>query len=163
VTAPDVWLRPASAEDRGFFARVYAAGRAEELAPVPFSAAEKEAFLAQQFEAQSVHYSRHYGDASYDVILVEGNPAGRLIVHRTPEHILIVDIALLPEQRGRGVGTSLLLPILEEGNAAGVPVQIHVERNNRALRLYERLGFAPIGDDGIYLTMERPASPPASS
>jgi len=158
VTAPDVRLRPASADDRDFFARVYAAGRAEELAPVPFSPAEKEAFLAQQFAAQSVHSSRHYGDASYDVILVEGEPAGRLIVHRTPEHILIVDIALLPEYRGRGIGTSLLLPILEEGNAADAAVQIHVEHSNPALRLYERLGFAPIGDDGIYLTMERPPS-----
>jgi GNAT superfamily N-acetyltransferase len=158
VTAPDVWLRPASAEDRGFFARVYAAGRAEELAPVPFSPAGKEAFLAQQFAAQSVHYSRYYASASYDVILVDGEPAGRLIVHRTSEHVLIVDIALLPEHRGHGVGTSLLLPILEEASIGGVPVLIHVERNNRALRLYERLGFAPTADDGIYLTMERPPS-----
>jgi GNAT superfamily N-acetyltransferase len=155
MTAPDVRLRPAGAADRDFFARVYAAGRAEELAPVPFTPAEKEAFLAQQFAAQSAHYSRYYGDASHDVILIDGEPAGRLIVHRTPEHVLIVDIALLREQRGRGVGTNLLLPILEEGRVAGIPVLIHVKRDNRALRLYQRLGFAPIEEEGMYLTMER--------
>ena len=156
MTGRGVRLRTATPEDSAFFARVYAASRAEELAPVPFSPADKEGFLAQQFAAQSVHYARYYGGASYEVIEVGGEPAGRLIVHRTGERILVVDIVLLPEFRGRGVGTGLLEPILRDGDRARLPVQIHVERANPALRLYERLGFVPVDDDGIYYTMERP-------
>ena len=34
------------------------------------------------------------------------------------------------------------------------PVRIHVERHNPALRLYERLGFVRLGDNGVYYLME---------
>jgi ribosomal protein S18 acetylase RimI-like enzyme len=153
-----VALRPATAADEPFFARVYAATREEELAHLPFSAEQKAAFVAQQFAAQSAHYARHYGDAAFDVVLVDGAPAGRLIVHRGGGGIVIVDIALLPEFRGRGIGGRLLATVLAEADAAGATVTIHVERHNRALRLYERLGFAVVADDQVYLTLERPPS-----
>lgn len=151
-----VALRPATPDDEPFLARVYASTREDELAHVPFSEEQKAAFLAQQFAAQRAHYAAHYGDASRDVVLVDGEPAGRLIVARGgAAGILIVDIALLPAFRGRGVGGRLLGPLLAEADAAGVPVTIHVERANRARRLYERLGFAAVADDGVYLTLER--------
>lgn len=150
-----VALRPATPDDTSFLTRVYASTRAEELARVPFSDAEKAAFLAQQFAAQSAHYATHYGGAAFDVVLVDGEPAGRLIVDRRDAGILIVDIALLPEFRGRGIGGRLLAPILAEADAAGATVTIHVERANRARRLYERLGFAVVADDHVYLTLER--------
>jgi ribosomal protein S18 acetylase RimI-like enzyme len=151
-----VELRPAGAADQEFFAGVYASTRSAELAAVPFTPDQRDAFLAQQFEAQSAHYARHYGDASYDVVLVDGTRAGRLIVWRRPDAILIVDIALLPEFRGQGAGGRLLAAILAEAEDAGCPVTIHVERSNRALGLYLRLGFVPVDEaDGIYLLLER--------
>lgn len=155
--APGVALRPARAEDQDFFALLYASTRAEELAIVPFSDAEKAAFVAQQFAAQTAHYARHYAAASFDVVLVDGEPAGRLIVFRQDDEILVVDISLLPEHRGRGVGSRLLGPILDEAAAAGVKTTIHVERMNPALSLYLRLDFEAVAEDGVYLTMERPA------
>jgi GNAT superfamily N-acetyltransferase len=92
------------------------------------------------------------------VVLVDGEPAGRLIVADLPDEVLVVDIALLAAFRGRGVGTRLLAPILARADAAGRAVGIHVERFNRALRLYERLEFRAVGDDGVYLKLERPAA-----
>lgn len=153
---PTIALRPATDDDQDFFGRVYASTRTEELAPVPWSDEQKRAFLSQQFAAQTAHYSRHYADAAFDVVLVDGAPGGRLIVWRGDEQISIVDIALLPRLRGGGVGTRLLRPILDEGDARGVPVVIYVERLNPALTLYERLGFVPAGETGVYLRMERP-------
>jgi ribosomal protein S18 acetylase RimI-like enzyme len=150
-----VALRPAGADDEPFLAGVYASTRAEELAHVPFDEAQRARFLAQQFAAQSAHYATHYGDAALDVVLVDGERAGRLIVSRARGRIVIVDIALLPEFRGRGIGSRLLAPIFAEADATGVPVTIHVERTNRARRLYERLGFAVVADDQVYLTLER--------
>jgi ribosomal protein S18 acetylase RimI-like enzyme len=147
-------LRPACDHDYEFFARVFASTRAEELAPVPWPDEQKRAFLAQQFAAQSAHYAQHYADASFDVILVDGEPAGRLIVARRSDEILIVDIALLPEHRSRGVGTRLLRSLIDEAGASGIPLSIHVEVNNPALRLYERLGFRRVADQGVYLLME---------
>jgi ribosomal protein S18 acetylase RimI-like enzyme len=119
-------------------------------------------FLEMQFAAQRQHYRGTYTDTEWDVILVDGQPAGRLYVSRWPEQIRIVDIALLPEYRGRGIGTKLIRELFEEGDASGRPVRIHVEVNNPARTLYDRLGFTPIAESGIYLELERrPAGTPA--
>jgi ribosomal protein S18 acetylase RimI-like enzyme len=154
--AAGVALRPARDDDYDFFARVYASTREEELAPVPFTAEQKAAFLAQQFAAQTKHYAEHYADASFAVILVDGERAGRLIVGRWEREIRIADIALLPPFRGAGVATRLLRSLIAESEADGKPLTIHVERENAAMRLYERLGFGPVEDRGVYLKMERP-------
>jgi ribosomal protein S18 acetylase RimI-like enzyme len=116
---------------------------------------QKEAFLRHQFDAQDVWWRENYAEASFDVIVVEGEPAGRLYVHRGPSEIRIVDIALLPAHRGNGVGTRLLDELLAEGDADAKSVTIHVERMNPALRLYERLGFSVAEDRGVYLFLER--------
>lgn len=156
-----VTLRPCTPLDAEFLFRVYASTRAEELAPAPWSEAEKEAFLRTQFAAQSAHYQQHYAPvATFEVVLVEGQPAGRLIVHRSADEVRIVDISLLPQFRGRGVGSGLLRALLEEADAQGQRVSIHVEWNNPALRLYTRLGFSPVGEHGISLLLHRPPAGP---
>jgi ribosomal protein S18 acetylase RimI-like enzyme len=136
--------------------RVYASTRTEELAVVPCDAAQKSAFLRAQFEAQDRWYREHYTGATFEVVLVDGEPAGRLYVYRGEAEIRIVDIALLPEHRGNGAGSTLLGDLLAEADAAGKRVTIHVERLNPALRLYERLGFSVAEDKGVYLLLERP-------
>jgi ribosomal protein S18 acetylase RimI-like enzyme len=148
-------LRPVEPGDEEFLYRVYASTRTEELAVVPWDDDAKEAFLRMQFAAQDTWYHEQMPDASYQVVLVDGEPAGRLYVDRREDEIRIVDIALLPEHRGRGLGTALLRELLEEADAAGKPVTIHLERFNPALRLYERLGFAQVEDQGVYLFLER--------
>jgi ribosomal protein S18 acetylase RimI-like enzyme len=135
---------------------VYASTRTEELAVAPWDDAAKEAFLRMQFSAQDRWYHDQMPDASYQVVLVDGEPAGRLYVERRGDEIRIVDISLLPEHRGKGLGTALLRELLAEADAAGKRITIHVERFNPALRLYERLGFAQIEDKGVYLLLERP-------
>jgi ribosomal protein S18 acetylase RimI-like enzyme len=143
-----------------FLLRVYRSTREEELAMVvDWTAEQKDAFVRMQFNAQHSWYQEHYVGAEFQVILVDGEPAGRLYVHRRNAEIRLVDITLLPEFRQGGVGTSILRELLAEGEAAGKPVTIHVEIYNPALRLYQRLGFRPIEDRGPYLLLEwRPAS-----
>ena len=119
-----------------------------------WDAAQKAAFVEMQFDAQHASYQEHYAGAAFDVILVFGQPAGRLYVSRESDEIRIVDIALLPAYCNRGIGTTLLRGLQSEAAAAGKPLRIHVERFNPALRLYERLGFTPIADRGVYLFME---------
>ena len=126
---------------------------------MPWDKNQKDAFLRAQFDAQDRWYRENYTGASFDVILVDGERAGRLYLNRGDSEIRIVDIALLPEHRGNGVGSALLRDLLAEADAAGKRVTIHVERQNRALGLYERLGFHQAGEQGVYLRMEwEPAS-----
>ena len=133
---------------------VYSSTREEELSVVPWTRAQKEAFLRMQFDAQDRYWREQRPEARFDVILVDGQPAGRLYVDRRDGEIRIVDIALLADHRGRGVGTLLIRGVLDEGSETGRPVTIHVERGNRARTLYERLGFRQIGTTGVYDLLE---------
>ena len=147
-------LRPVTPADEPFLRRVYAGTRADELAAVPWTAEQKDAFIAHQFAAQSAHYARHYTGLSADVILVDGRPAGRLLVARWEREIRIVDISLLPEFRGAGTGTALLGRLIDEARDARKLLSIHVERQNPAMRLYHRLGFRAVADEGVYQRLE---------
>ncbi len=146
-------LRTIRAEDRDFLLRVYASTRAEELALTDWDETQKQAFLAQQFEAQHHHYQTHYQGARFDLVLLDDEPVGRLYVARWKEEIRIMDIALLPEYRNGGIGSGLLRELLEEAAATSRRLTIHVERYNPALRLYRRLGFDPVGETGVYLLL----------
>jgi ribosomal protein S18 acetylase RimI-like enzyme len=156
TASPEVTLRPIREEDMEFLCRVYTSTRWEELAPVPWADEEKLAFCRSQFTAQHAYYQANYPGAAWLVIERDGVPAGRLYVHRREKEIRLVDIALLPEHRRFGIGSRLLGELIVESTAAGKPLRIHVEKNNPALRLYERLGFVPIVDKGVYYLMERP-------
>ena len=147
-------LRPARDDEAEVVFAIYASMRAEELAQVPWGQAEKEAFLRMQFAAQDRYYRETFPDASYDLIVAGSEVVGRLYVDRGADAILVIDLALLPEHRGRGIGTMLLQRVLAEAGAEGKPVRIHVEQFNPARRLYERLGFRVIEEQGVYLLME---------
>ena len=149
-----ITLRPIRPDDLPFLSALYASTREQELAGVSWDAAQKAAFLQLQFNAQHAHYQEQFAGAAFDVILVDGQPAGRLYVNRAEDEMRIVDIALLPGYCNRGVGTTLLRGLQSEAAAGGRPLRIHVERFNPALRLYLRLGFSQIVDRGVYLFME---------
>jgi ribosomal protein S18 acetylase RimI-like enzyme len=151
---PDIRLRPERAEDREFLFTLYSSTREEELQRVPWTDQQKEEFLRMQFHLQTSHYHTHYPEATFDLILNDEQPIGRLYVHKGTQQIHIIDIALLPSHRGAGLGGRLMKKVMEEGSAAGKPVQIHVEWENPALRLYARLGFKILESRGIYHLME---------
>jgi GNAT superfamily N-acetyltransferase len=157
-----ITFRPITPDDLPFLLRVYGSTREEEMAMVvDWTPEQKEAFVRSQFEAQHGWYQDHYQGARFDVILVDGVPAGRLYVHRRESEIRLVDITLLHAFRGGGTGSALLRDLLAEGEAAGKRVTIHVEVFNPAMRLYERLGFLPIEERGPYRLMEwKPSGPP---
>ena len=152
-------LRPVGDSDRAFLVDLYASVREPELAHVPWDDNMKRAFVEHQFAAQDTHYRAHYPGATLDVVEVDGEPAGRLYVHRGPSDIRIMDVALVPAYRGRGIGTTLLRGLIAEAEGSGRKLSIHVEMNNRARRLYERLGFRAAGEHGVYVLMERVPAP----
>jgi ribosomal protein S18 acetylase RimI-like enzyme len=160
AAAAGLTFRHAGDPDLAFLSEVYASTRTEELAPVPWSEAEKSAFLAMQFQAQHVHYRQHYTTAQFLVILRRAEPIGRLYLDRWKHEHRVVDIALLPEHRGEGLGTTIMRDLLDEAAAAGKALSIHVEKFNPAQRLYERLGFVRVGETGAYDLMRWGAPAP---
>jgi ribosomal protein S18 acetylase RimI-like enzyme len=143
-------FRPATDADLPLLARVYASTRAEELAPLPLSDAQKAAFLEAQFQLQHAHYRKYYPQADWLVIARGATDIGRLYIERWPTQHRIIDIALLPEYRGAGAGEALLRDLMDEAASVGKAVSIHVEKQNPAMRLYRRLGFVTEEDKGVY-------------
>ena len=152
-------LRPATDDDRAFLLAVYASTRAEELAVVPWTDEQKAAFILMQFEAQDASYRQSYPEADFSVIRRDGVDVGRLYVARLDTEVLLVDIALLPEYRGRGIGTQLIGDLLASADKDALPVTLHVKPGSPAKRLYRRLGFESRGVSGPYESMVRPARP----
>jgi len=151
-----------TAGDGDFLRAVYASTRRPELASLHWSAAEEDAFIGAQFEAQARHYRSAFPDASQSVVYVDGEPAGRLIVDRCDDEIRILDIALLPQFQNAGVGRELIRRLLDEADTVRLPVRCHVLADNRARRFWERAGFTAQepDSDGVYLSMERPCRTP---
>ncbi len=150
-------LRPVAAGDEEFLVKVYASTRADELARVPWSEAQRAAFVRMQFDAQQLHYRTHNPAATHDVILLDGRAIGRLYVARRRDEIRILDITILPERRGGGVGTALVRDLMTEAARAALPLNIYVESYNRSRGLFERLGFEKVDrpeDDGVNYLLE---------
>jgi ribosomal protein S18 acetylase RimI-like enzyme len=148
-----ITLRAAVPEDEAFLLEVYACTRAQELASVPWDDDQRKSFLAMQFVAQDSHYRAQFPDASYSVILRDDLPVGRLYVLREKSDIRILDITVVPEYRNEGIGSMLLRDLLDEAALAGKRVLIYVETFNPSLRLFERLGFTTIAEEGINFRM----------
>jgi ribosomal protein S18 acetylase RimI-like enzyme len=155
-----ITLRAQLDSDLEFAAELYAETREEELRPVPWPDEVKAAFLRSQFDAQWAHYSNHYHDAEFWIVERRGTRIGRLYVWRGEDDVRIVDIAISAGSRGAGIGEALLREIMDEAARSGKSASIHVERDNRALGLYRRLGFEAVGEHGVYYLMKWSPSPP---
>lgn len=141
-------LRPETPNDTAFLFELYASTRREELDAFGWEPSIRHAFLAQQFAAMQGGYRQSFPAAEFSIVLLDGRPVGRLVVNRSEEEIRIVDAALFPAQRSRGVGTRLVQAVLEEAARANKPVRLRVLHGGRSAHLCERLGFRKIDSAG---------------
>ncbi len=148
-----VSMRPCRAEDEPFLFKVYSSTRTNEMALVPWTQEQKDAFLHMQFNAQYRHYAANFPDAQFLIILKDHEPIGRLYLHRVPREILILDIAILPEYRNMGIGTLLIRGMQAEAHRANSIIRLHVESSSQAKAFYERLGFVTTSEIGFYYEM----------
>lgn len=148
-----ITLRPAKPDDETFLYELYASTRAEEMAAWGWNQAQQQAFLNLQFRGQQAHYAQ-YPNPDHKLILEDERPIGRLFLSRLQDEIRLVDIALLPGHRGRGLGSALIKELFEEAAHNGKAVRLHVAKFNRARELYLRLGFQVIGDAQSHYLME---------
>ncbi len=107
-----------------------------------------------QFNAQQQGYRAAFPRAEFLIITIDNKAAGRVVVNRTEEEIRLVDVAVLPAHRGRGIGTEVIQGVLREAATAGKPVRLSVIKGQRAFRLYQRLGFRKTGEAAMREQME---------
>ncbi len=159
LAAKGVVLRPCRDADAKFLCDVYVESRWDEMAATGWPAETVRAFLRDQYRLQDLHYRKYYADAAWCVIEIGGERAGRLYVLLQDGDLRIVDIALMPAFRNRGIGGALLKAIQDQAAATtygAVKVSVYVEQSNPAIRLYERLGFRFVATRGPYHLLEWP-------
>lgn len=144
----DYTLRPVREEDAAILLEIYSSSRADEMAIVPWDAAMKEAFLRSQYSAQLTHYRSYFPRAAHDIILMDGEPVGRIYVDRREAEIRILDVTLLEQARGHGVGTRIIQELMKEAADRQQSLSINVESYNRSLSLFQRLGFVKAEENG---------------
>ena len=150
----DWMLRPVSSDDEAFLIEVYASTRAEEVAELPWDANQRDSFMRMQFAAQQQDYQRRFPGSDHRLLLLDGRRAGRVYLARTENEIRILDIALVPEHRNKGIGTRIIKDLIAEASQSRKPVRVYVEQFNPALALFERLGFSRAEDIGTHFLLE---------
>lgn len=142
--------RAATEDDQPFLKELFASTRPQELAFFGANEDQKRAFVSMQFSL----LARSYPKAEHKIILAVDEPIGRTIIDRKSDELRLVDIALLPGFRNRGIGALLVQQLLDEGRERQLPIRLQVFKYGDAVRFYERLGFRLVEEDGSYLRME---------
>jgi GNAT superfamily N-acetyltransferase len=156
---PAIALRPVGPDDEAFLLALYASTRAAEMAMVPWTDEQREAFVKMQFAGQQAHYQKTYPAAMHQILLANDRAVGRLYVARLADEIRIIDLTVMPDERNRGIGTLALGELIAEGKQVGKVVRIYVENYSPSLSLFERLNFKPVEQQGFYLLLEWSRSP----
>ena len=148
-----IHLRPEHETDRGFRYQLFCDSRQPEFALVLPPDVFRQV-MAHQFQAQTVSYQTEFPRARFDIIELAGQPIGRIVVDRPGDRLHIVDQAIIPELRSRGIGTAIMRALMDEAAARRVPVTLCVaSSNDPSMRLYLRLGFVPTQTTALYITL----------
>jgi ribosomal protein S18 acetylase RimI-like enzyme len=167
-----VILRRAIPQDASLLFALFAADRAAQFAATGLTEAQYRPLLDMQYKGRAMTYSAQYPDAEdWIVCIEEGSLAdvshasmekelavGRCLLARTSQgpklDFRLVDLAILPQFRDRGIATQVLQQLAQQSAAAGAAFSLQVEKQNPALRLYERLGFFKVSGDELSYEME---------
>ncbi|HOP06338.1 MAG TPA: GNAT family N-acetyltransferase [candidate division Zixibacteria bacterium] len=144
TAVPDISLRTASDADSEFFFEVTKAalGKYIELT-----------WGWDEDQQRRLHEEKWHIDNSY-VVIAEGREMGTLRYEEGSERFYVRSLYLLPAWQNRGIGTRIMRLIMDRASSAGLPVGLHVLKNNPARRLYERLGFVIIDQNETHFEME---------
>jgi ribosomal protein S18 acetylase RimI-like enzyme len=138
-------LRPCTGDDGEFARRVH-----------------REAYfdvVTRQFgewddERQRGFFEAKWDPPGYRAIVVDGADVGVVRSRREADHYFLDEIQLLPMAQGSGVGSAIIRDLQEQAQHAGLPLRLQVLKQNRARRLYERLGFYVTGETAHHFQME---------
>ncbi|GAA5526307.1 N-acetyltransferase [Herpetosiphon gulosus] len=148
-------LRAATPKDESLLLNLYASTRAAELARVDWDETRKADFIKMQYHAQHAHYMQHYPDGNYQIVLYKAKPVGNWYTFQSLTLMRVLDITILPQFRGRGIGRQLMTQFIAEAKASQRRIRLYVYKENPQVSTwYERLGFQAVGGLSMYTEME---------
>jgi len=143
-------FRPVTESDLLFLSNLYASTREEEMTILPWTDEQKVEFVRMQFNAQHKFFKQEFSNAEFNLVLKDDIAIGRMYVERRENEIRIIDVTLMPDYRGQGVGQVLMKSLLDESAGSAKPITLHVAKDSPAMSFYERFGFKYVEDRGVY-------------
>ncbi|WP_127534133.1 GNAT family N-acetyltransferase [Paenibacillus kobensis] len=137
-----------------FMLAVYEAVRREEMAQWGWDETAAVSFIAMQYDMQQRSYAMHYPESKLFTVLIQGATVGKLHVADDLEAVTLVDVALLPQYQGQGLGTALVRGLQRYVQEARKPLRLTANAGSRASRLYEKLGFRILEANEVVSRME---------
>ena len=154
---PPLVLREPGDGDQAFIRTLYASTR-DDLRLLPLPAAALENLVAMQQRAHEEGRRAAYPQARVLIMEAGGMPCGRVVLDIGGHAWRLLDIALLPEMRSRGLARQVLAAIQAQAAPRRASIGLAVQRSNAAaLGLYRRCGFAIVGGDSLHHEMLWPA------
>jgi ribosomal protein S18 acetylase RimI-like enzyme len=147
-------LLPSCLEDDCFLFEVYMSTRVEEFTSLGWDEDQLASFLRMQYEMQKRSYHNQYPNSNYELVVWEGVRVGRIMFEETEQAWMLVDIALLPIYRNKGIGTQLIVRLQQNAALTNKPIRLFVLAGNPVQELYKRLGFHVTGQQSPYIAME---------
>ena len=151
-------LRSIDDNDESLLFRVFCSVREDRFAALGLPAPQLEQLLSGQFKTQQSQYRSEFPAANFDLVVLDGKPIGNLYALHGPDAFFLIDVALLPQNRNSGIGAYLVRQLIAEARQASQPLRAQVLKGNPAWRLWQRLGFREVSDDGVYLGIEVPVA-----
>jgi ribosomal protein S18 acetylase RimI-like enzyme len=145
----------ATPADEPFLFSLFAADKAAEFSPLGWSSEQLQSLLEMQFRARQQAWALTYPAAVDSILrLQDGSAIGRSLVDRQANCYRLVDLAILPAYRNRGIGAWALSSAQKLAASESVPLRLRVARANPAVRLYQRLGFRKASEEELAFEME---------
>jgi len=163
IDAQSLTLRNAAPSDRPFLLALYTSTRADEFAQLGWPVEMERAFMQLQFEAQRGDYERRHPGARCRIVELLRCPVGRLWTAGDAGSVVVLDLSVIAELRGQGIGTECLRRVQRQAVADRLAVDLQVVAGNPAQRLYERLGFRNVGEPGVRQAMRWQMGAPAAT
>lgn len=149
------YLRLAEADDEEFFWQLYVLQQSGFIQSLGWDATQQKIFLQMQYRARNGSYAMAYPHANDAVLCgLDGTAMGRLLTEETASDLHIIDFALLPQYRSKGIGSQVLRDLQARCRKEARKIKLHVPCDNPASRLYTRMGFRLIEQNGVYAQME---------
>lgn len=150
-------LQPARPQDEEVLVRLFAESQ-QLLTGVSADDALWQTLIAMQYRGRKQTYLAAFPAAEDSILCIEDpldglKPVGRLLLDRASNRWRIVDIAVLAEYRQKGLGTWVLENCQQQCRTAGAELILQVKPENRARRLYARLGFRTTSEDALSVEM----------
>ncbi|HNT35711.1 MAG TPA: GNAT family N-acetyltransferase, partial [bacterium] len=149
-----IQLRPVGRKDESFLRKVFAASRDAEMEHSGWTAEQKKSFVKAQSKLQREDYVRRHPGADFCVIECNKTPVGVFHMDRAPEHLWLMDIAVLKGYRDMGIERRLVERLLTEATRAQKPVRLNIEKSNPYLALFREMGFVQVEDQGFRIQLE---------